>query len=154
MRILVVCSGNTCRSPMAQALMLQYIKQNNYSHLKIESAGLFTWEGLTASTEAVEVLKNEGLDISTHKSRQINNSMINNSDLILTMTKAHCEYLQDKFPDKADAIFVLSVFAGTGSDDVIDPFGGGIEAYYQCYMQLRKLVNQAMAKICAHESDD
>ena len=149
--ILFVCTGNTCRSPMARALLLQRLQSRepwaDNGELQVWSAGLFTQDGLPASPEAIEAINEEGLDISRHRSMQIRNHLIEDADLVLTMTVGQRDYLLERFPHKSANIYTLSEFTGDVTGEVIDPYGHGPEAYRKSLCQLKLLVDKLFHKI-------
>ena len=93
MKILFVCTGNTCRSPMAQAIAEDYIKKHNIKNIEISSCGIYPETGANASKNAVEVMKELGIDISKHKARQFDANDITDSDIIVVMSPRHMELL-------------------------------------------------------------
>ena len=99
MNILFVCTGNTCRSPMAAALFNKIAIEKNLD-VRIESAGLFANEGEGASTEAIIAMKKYDVDLMGHHSQAINSELLEKSDLIFTMTAAHKMVLAPSAPDK------------------------------------------------------
>lgn len=141
MNILFVCTGNTCRSPMAAAIMNKIAVENDLD-VRIESAGLFAKDGEPASSEAVEALKKYDIDLSDHKSKQITPELIEKSDLIVTMTEAHKMLLQDFAADKTCTLCELADMEG----DIDDPFGGDLEDYEKTadklYIALTQLSNK------------
>lgn len=151
--ILFVCTGNTCRSPMAQALFQKYLRNYQESaqgqDFKVFSAGISTQDGLPASQEAIQVMQDENIDLSGHYSLRINEHLISQADYILTMSIEHRNYLWDKFPARIPDIFDLRSFAGEPPGDIIDPFGAGITAYQETVEQLNKLLSKIMKKVMA-----
>lgn len=140
MNILFVCTGNTCRSPMA-AVLMNKIAESEDLDVRIESAGLFAQEGEPASPEAVEAMKKYDVDLSQHMARQIDNELIEKSDLILTMTAAHKMLLGTSAPDK---VFTLCEYAGV-EGDIPDPYGGDAEEYEET-AEMIYLALQAIAE--------
>lgn len=152
MNILFVCTGNTCRSPMAAAIMNKLAIENGLD-VRIESAGLFAAEGEPASPEAIEALKKYDIDLSDHLSQQITPELIEKSDLIITMTEAHKLVLQDVAKEKTVTVCELA-----GLDDEIDdPFGGDLEDYIETadklYIALTQ-ISDKLEEIQNNQSDD
>jgi len=122
MKVLFVCTGNTCRSSMAEGIFNHIAKEKGTEHVA-ESAGIMTYDGLPATDEAIQVLKEEyNIDISNHKSRSIKREYLENADFVFAMTDMQRESLITKYPEFADKIFTLNEFADL-KGDIDDPFG-------------------------------
>ncbi len=141
MNVLFVCTGNTCRSPMAAALFNKIAIEKNLD-VRIESAGLFAEESEGASTEAVISMKAYDIDLLGHHAQSINSELLDKSDLILTMTAAHKMLLSQYADDKT---YTLCEYVDEDGD-IPDPFGGDVAEYEECaaslYHALEKLAEK------------
>ena len=151
MKILFVCSGNTCRSPMANAFFRQGVRDRCLNGEKGElnsgSAGLWAYEGQPASPQAVAVMQAQGIDISRHRSVLLQPELVQEADLILTMTISQRDYLAEQFPSAARQIFTLSEYAGDEAGEVLDPYGKGLGVYRRSLEQIKFLVDRLLHKI-------
>jgi Protein-tyrosine-phosphatase len=139
MKILFVCSGNTCRSPMAQALMQKILEEeSNTKEIKVFSAGLHAVPGQRASKEALEAMGQYSIDLSNHRAQALNRQLIEDVDLILTMTHLQCMQLRNNNPGKKGFIYTLSEYARAGDYDVDDPYGLGLGEYLRTAEELQK----------------
>jgi protein-tyrosine-phosphatase len=142
--ILLVCTGNTCRSPIAEVLLLDILSKTKIPSIsegwEIKSAGLNTITGLSASENAICAMQKEGLDLSQHRSSALHGGLVEDADLILTMTRAQKQELGARFPYKIEKIFTLAEWAGEADMDIADPYGQGIEEYQTTIQQIRKLI--------------
>src|SRR5664279_2972193 len=93
MRILFVCTGNTCRSPMAGAYFKNLCEKSGRSDITVETAGTFAGEGEPASTQSTAVMKEYGIDLSAHKSSRLTKDKLNAADLIVAMTSSHRHHI-------------------------------------------------------------
>ena len=142
MNILFVCTGNTCRSPMAAGIMEKLAEENGLL-ARIESAGLFATDAESATAEAIEALKKYDVDLSEHKSQQITPELIEKSDLIITMTEAHKLLLQDLAKEKTCTVCELGDLDG----EIEDPFGGDVIEYIETADRLFIALTQICDKL-------
>lgn len=142
MNILFVCTGNTCRSPMAAAIMEKIAVENDLDVL-IESAGLFANVGGKASENAIKALDEMGIDLTFHQTKPITEELIEKSDIILTMTEAHKELLK---PIAGNDVYTLKEYGG-GSGDISDPYGGDIEEYRETAREIYDALVDVAEKI-------
>ena len=126
--ILFVCTGNVCRSPMAEGLFERMIAER--PDLRVLSAGVSTYPGQPPSAHAVEVLAELGVDISHHRSKPLSEKVVEEADLIVVMTRSHLDSIIYLFPRAAEKVYLLREFEpGATSLDIADPIGMGVEAY-------------------------
>lgn len=144
MRLLFVCSGNTCRSPMAEALAKQAAMQLGISDLEIGSAGIAALDGAPATPCAQRVMEKRGLSLRDHRSRSLSAGLAEGADLILTMTAAHVTAAARRAPDVQ--IYALCAYAGEGGD-IADPYGGDEREYEDCARRLEPHIRRALERI-------
>lgn len=122
--VLLVCHGNTCRSPMGEAL-LRKLAAGKVGSIHASSAGLRTHDGRPPAGNAAAVMKERNIDISQHRTRQISKNMVDSADLILTMDSFQRNFLVRNCPDAADKIHLLR----KDGRDIADPVGREIDVY-------------------------
>lgn len=141
MKILFVCTGNTCRSPMAQVL-LEKIAKDKGLNIEVKSAGIFALDGQKASANAIEVMKSEGIDLENHRARIIHRDLLEEADLILTMSKSHKKALLSKFDFVKGKVYTLKEYAYGKEEDIEDPFGGDIRDYRRAKEEIKEALKQ------------
>ncbi|MET0786233.1 MAG: low molecular weight protein arginine phosphatase [Paenisporosarcina sp.] len=148
MNIYFVCTGNTCRSPMAEALF----QAQNIPNMNVRSAGIYAMDGGDISENAKHVISEKGIDFM-HFSRQVNEEDLRWADLILTMTTAHKQMLGQAFPFVIEKTFTLKEYARSyGSQDVSDPFGGDVQTYQKTFSELETLIKELAIKLIEEEN--
>ncbi len=140
--ILIVCTGNTCRSPMGEVIGRRLLaekigcpdNQIDEHGVVISSAGIAAMAGGQASPQGVEVMQKVNLDLTGHSAQPVSEQMVRHADLILTMTRGHREALLSQWPEAASRTEVLRL----DGKDVADPIGGSVAEYERCAQQIRK----------------
>ncbi|MCG0239556.1 MAG: low molecular weight protein arginine phosphatase [Firmicutes bacterium] len=145
MTVLIVCTGNTCRSPMAAALLRHLAAQRGFP-LNVLSAGTFAIPDQPATPEAQATLMGRGIDLGDHRSRPLTPELVASADRILTMTAAHKEQVLALDPGAAGKTYTLGEYAGTG-EEVPDPFGRSAEAYREAADQMERLLQLALERL-------
>ena len=151
--VLFVCYGNICRSPMAEGFLKKMLEDFN-EPVKIEvlSAGTNAYGGPPTS-EAIKVMRGEGIDISSFTSRQLTEELVEKADLILAMKKSYKDRIISWDPQSGCKVFTLKEFAGeTGDLDVNDPYGGGIVTYQTCAKEIKLAIIKTLKKIVDYVS--
>lgn len=129
MNVLFVCTGNTCRSPMAEGFY------NNIYGGGAKSTGIYAESGALPSEYSVEAMRNFGIDISEHKATQVTPEDVKNAEKIYTMTSGHAVILKEAFPEAANKIEVL----GKG---ISDPFGADLQTYEKCAKEIQAYISK------------
>jgi RpiB/LacA/LacB family sugar-phosphate isomerase len=143
--ILFVCTGNVCRSPMAQGIFKKAV-QGGHDEYRVLSAGLGTSEGLPPSPNAIKAVQELGIDISDVRSRMLTPELVQQADYIFGMTHSHLDTILLLYPQAAEKTFLLREFDETldpFEKDISDPIGGS----YQVYLNCRDQIEQGIASL-------
>jgi protein-tyrosine-phosphatase len=145
--VLFVCTGNTCRSPMAEALARAALERRGWTHVRVDSAGTSAGWDAPASEHAIAVCSEHGLDLEGHRSQPLTPELVRWADLILAMSSTHLDAVREIDVDVDDRAALLSEFAGEDGAGIDDPFGGAIEPYRRTFRQLERLVDAALQRL-------
>lgn len=146
-RVLVVCSGNTCRSPLAAAILAESIaKQPALANVQVSSAGTSAWDGSPVSEGSYLVGLERGLDLGGHRARLLTRELVNESDLILTMTAAHLQRVFD-LGGRDKAATIVEYAGAEGANDIPDPFGGDVAEYRAAAGLIERLIEPVVARL-------
>jgi protein-tyrosine phosphatase len=138
--VLFVCTGNTCRSPMAEGMFRKLLAERLQCTVNalaargivVMSAGLSASYGMSAAQEAIDLMRRHGIRLDEHVSQPVTPEMLSNADYVLTMTARHRQAILDRFPELASRVHTLS----PDGCDVPDPIGAGAAEYRRCSEQI------------------
>lgn len=147
MNILLVCTGNTCRSPMAAELLRRKLSESGRDDVAVASAGTGAWEGAPVSEGAYLVSLERGLDLSSHAATLLSREVVADADLIFTMARHHRSRVEELGGE--GKVHLLGEYAGlTGPGaEVSDPFGGELVSYRETLVQLSDLLDKVVARV-------
>mgnify|MGYP006301831713 CR=1 FL=1 len=145
--LLIVCTGNICRSPMAAGLLRARLEEDEERRdWRVLSAGTWAAEGRPASAYAVAEMEERGIDIRAGRSRSVSARLMREADLVLVMTQNHAEALSAAFPDQADKVHRLTEMVGEVYD-ISDPYGGTRLEYSYIAQELEQLIDEGYERI-------
>lgn len=141
-KILFVCTGNTCRSPMAEAL---FNHEANADHFSASSCGIYGDGVSRLSANACEVLKEKGIYFN-HVSTPVSDKILSDADIIIGMTHKHATSLIAMYPEYSEKIYAMPT-------DISDPYGGDIETYRKCRDEIQECVDVLIKTLCGESND-
>ncbi|HEV8612258.1 MAG TPA: low molecular weight protein arginine phosphatase, partial [Gemmatimonadales bacterium] len=146
-RVLLVCSGNTCRSPMAEAMLRHALEAAGVQGITVESAGIGAWEGAAASEGAYLVLLERGLDLSAHRARLLTRELVSQADVILTMGRIQLGKVREL--GGGARAHLLGEYGGRQPEgvEVADPYGADLDEYRETYRQLAELMPAVVSRL-------
>ncbi|HEU4641062.1 MAG TPA: low molecular weight protein arginine phosphatase [Gemmatimonadaceae bacterium] len=152
MRILFVCTGNTCRSAMAEAIARRIARERGMTDIEVGSAGTAAWEDAPASDGALLVCMERDTDLSSHHARLATRELLDQYDLVLAMGPHHVERLE-ALGGKGKT-YLLTTYASRGAVDrpIGDPFGGELELYRETFVELERELQRLFDRIAAERT--
>jgi protein-tyrosine-phosphatase len=157
LKVLFVCTGNTCRSPMAEGILKKMLQDKGAVDLEVSSAGTHGLPHAPASLFAMQVAGERGIDLSRHRSRRLTPEMIKQADLILAMSAEHLDYMNRIEGAAGHKAYLLRVFPQAepasnkgpqgGVLSIEDPIGGSPEDYERSFREIEKEIKRIFPKI-------
>jgi protein-tyrosine-phosphatase len=157
LEVLFVCTGNTCRSPMAEGILKMMLKDKGVGNVKVSSAGTHGLRSAPASLFAIEVAKRRNVDLSRHRSRELTAEMVGRADLILTMSQEHLERIKRMDKQAGQKAYLLKAFPQphTESNDgqnhgvlsIKDPIGGSLDDYEDAFSEIEKEMERILPEL-------
>lgn len=135
-KVMFVCSGNTCRSPLAEGLFKKYIEEKNMGSIDVSSAGISAFPGDEVSKNSVLAAEKRGVDLTSHRAKNLNPQDLTETDLFVCMTESHSKVLK-RFCDSSKIMTL----------NVSDPYGGSLDTYENCAKQIESYFPQILEKI-------
>ncbi|MBI3321415.1 MAG: low molecular weight protein arginine phosphatase [Candidatus Omnitrophica bacterium] len=156
-RIVFVCTGNSCRSVMAQSLLRHLLSRAGIGTISVESAGAFAIEGMSPTRETQRVLQDIGLDCSGHRARSLTPELIQQAELILVMEPFHRDEVLRRFPSAHGKVHLLKMYGRPPSDidsraGIPDPIGKPLEVYEVCFTEIREAVERVAKSLGVHQA--
>jgi protein-tyrosine-phosphatase len=147
MHIVFVCTGNTCRSPMAAAIARRVAEERGLTDVVVSSAGTGAYEGSTASDGALLVGIEQGADLSEHRAQVLTRALVDSADVVLAMSAQHLARVRELGGEGKS--FLLTEFASHGAEarSVSDPFGGDLSTYRDTFQELEREIRRAFDRL-------
>ena len=149
MEILFICTGNICRSPMAEGLLRHMLAVRAAEGVDIRSAGTHAMDGRPAEPHAVEAARELGADINAHIARSLDREMVVGADLILVMEPWQADLVGRVLPvaEHADKVRLLAAYGDASATTVDDPYGGTLDAYRACARLMQACLSAVVDQI-------
>lgn len=147
MKVMFICTGNTCRSPLAEGMLRRMLADRHVDGVTVSSAGTGAWAGAPASEGSYLVALEDGVDLSAHRAQPLTPELAASADLILTMSRSHRQRLNEL--GLGDRTFLLGEYAGRSGTaaEVDDPYGGSLSDYRDTYLQLKELLGAVVQRL-------
>jgi protein-tyrosine-phosphatase len=145
--LLFVCSGNTCRSPMAAAIARRLLAERGWTHVRVESAGTSAIFGAPASANAIEAAREHGLDLTGHRSAPLTPDRLEWADVVLAMGPAHLANIAALGAGQRASLVTDFLEGPDAGMPVADPFGGSLDEYRRTFVQLEEAVTAVVQRL-------
>ena len=153
--ILFVCTGNSCRSVMAERLMRHVLERAGIDAVTVESAGVFAMTGMQPTSETLRVLREIGVDGSDHRARLLTPEMVQEADLIFVMESFHLDEVLRRMPNAKGKVQLLKAYGLSSTEvephpNIPDPIGKPMEVYEVCFAEIRGAVERIARSLGVH----
>ena len=147
-KIMFICTGNICRSAMAEGLMRKLVNDNN-KNVVVYSCGIYAEDGDMATYNAIEAIKEYGVDLREHRATNIRNSQIEDMDIILCATESHKNIVVNAYPNLKEKVFTIKEYAELDDRDIDipDPWGYDLETYRFCASTINRCLEKIINKL-------
>ena len=151
MKVMFICTGNICRSAMAEGMMKKLVNKNNIKDIELCSCGIYAETGDYSTYNAIEAAKIYDADISTHRATNIRDSEIEKMDVVLCATNSHKQNVLFLYPNLSGKVFTMKEYAGLDNNgqnmDINDPWGYDLNVYYNCAREIQECLEKIVEKI-------
>lgn len=152
MKIMFICTGNICRSAMAEAMLKKMLKDRNIENIEVCSSGIYADTGDIPTQTAIDVMQEKyGIDLSSHRATNIKESQIEKMNLILCATLSHKMAVVQFYPELKDKVFTMKEYAGFTFEgmnfDISDPWGYDKKVYENCAKEIQQCLETIIEKI-------
>ena len=145
-----VCTGNTCRSPMAEGILKKLLAEKGINNIKVSSAGTQALDGYPAAPFTIEATKVWDIDLNEHSSKKLSLDVLKESDLVLVMSIEHLKHIEKMDRGSLDKTYLLKAFPHKDDNDnlaVKDPIGGSLEEYNLCFLELDEEIRRILPEV-------
>jgi len=148
-KVMFVCTGNTCRSPMAEGGLRKLLETRNINDIRVYSSGTAAASGFPATAYAIEAARIWNADISHHTSYPLTAEIINQADVIIGMTASHCRDIINIVPDARSKTFLLKNYPEPGceGEGIEDPIGGSLDMYNRTFLEIAEELGRILPYI-------
>ena len=154
--ILVVCTANSCRSPVGEAILRHRLHEKGLKEWVVGSAGTWALDGSQAAPHSIQLMAEQGIDITNHSARLVNEALLADVDLLLCMESGHVDAISTAYPAYAGKVYLISEMVGQ-QYSVADPYGESLSSYRRMVAEITELIEKGLDRIVeraeAHAGD-